>query len=339
MPTPASQIKGYLPVRLKLGEEDESFFYIREHHGGQSGTTKQGCTLFVANAPIVPGISTRILLKSLLGRYEDITRVSVVPNPRQTESEERSSVCASWSDKVQNPSFLPPIYSEGKYAHVVFASFKAMKKTLQAMHDVMRQKENKPGLTLERIEIQTLADESANQHRKNQKKILGQEEDGDDESDDEDDDEVDDHKQTGILAVAQRYQRSCTRLSRAELLEECNAVMTAYEKAEEDKRRAQAAAKEQPDGDGFVTVSYSTAVGSKAELEESNTASATHSRRKGNKRNRKKKEAAGSSELGDFYRFQRRDNKKRSLADLRTQFEEDLKKVKRMKEEHHYRPF
>lgn len=334
MPATAPQIKGYLPVRLKLGEKDETFFYIREHQGGKSTTSKQGCTLFVANAPIVPGISTKILLRSLLGRYEDISRVSVVPNPRQAQSEERrsSNVCASWSDKVQDPSFLPPIYAEGKYAHVVFVSPKAMKKTLQGMHDIMLEKDEKPGVTLDRIEIQTLMDESANQYRLNQKKLLGH-------LDEDEDDEIDDDQQTGILAVAQRYRKCCNRLSRAQLLEECNYVMGEYEEAEEQKRRTQQAAKEEPDDEGFVTVSYSTAVGSKADLEEGGSSGLTHGRRRGNKRNRKKKEGTGSSELKDFYRFQRRENKKRTLEDLRTQFEEDLQKVKRMKEEHHYRPF
>jgi ribosomal RNA-processing protein 7 len=114
--------------------------------------------------------------------------------------------------------------------------------------------------------------------------------------------------------------------------------MQAYEEAEGAKRRAQEAARSQPDDDGFVTVSYATAVGSKEELEESATAT-TPSRRKGNKRSRKKKQAAGSQELHDFYRFQRKEGRKRTMEELRKQFDEDLKKVKRRKEEKQYRPF
>ena len=121
-------------------------------------------------------------------------------------------------------------------------------------------------------------------------------------------------------------------------MEECNLVMQAYEDAEEAKRRAQEAQKAEPDGDGFVTVSYSSNVGSKIEFEQSATAT-TPSRRKGNKRNRKKKEAVGSGELQDFYRFQRSDTRKRTMMDLRRQFEEDVRKVKRLKEEKEYRPF
>jgi ribosomal RNA-processing protein 7 len=331
MPASAQLIKGYLPVRLKLGENDETFFYVREHQGrkNNNNNNKQGATLFVANAPIVPGISTKILLQSIFGRYAEIARVSVVPNPRQSQQQDISSseVCASWSDKVSDPSFLPPIYSEGKYAHVLFESSKTLKKTMNALHEVMNDPRNKKGgLTLERIEIQTLADETVNQYRRNFNKQSGLEE-----SDNEEEE-----RQSGVLAVAQRYRQSCRLLSRAKLIEECNEVMAAYEQAEEKKRQAQEALKEQPDEDGFVTVSYSSGAVTD-ELEESMAPNSM--RRKGNKRSRKKKEATGSSELQDFYRFQRRQNKRRSLEDLRTQFEEDLKKVKRMKETDRYRPF
>ena len=122
------------------------------------------------------------------------------------------------------------------------------------------------------------------------------------------------------------------------MLEECNAVMQAYEDAEDAKKRAQAAAKAQPDDDGFVTVSYSNAVGSKSELEQSVTAT-TPSRRKGNKRTRKKKDAVGAQQLDDFYRFQRKESRKRTMDELRKQFQLDLEKVKRLKEEKQYRPF
>ena len=121
-------------------------------------------------------------------------------------------------------------------------------------------------------------------------------------------------------------------------MEECNAVMQAYEDAEEKKRLAQEAAKAAPDDDGFITVSYSNAVGSKVEFEQSATAT-TPSRRKGNKRSRKKKEAVGSGQLKDFYRFQRAESRKRTMEDLRRKFEEDVRKVKRLKEEKEYRPF
>jgi ribosomal RNA-processing protein 7 len=171
------------------------------------------------------------------------------------------------------------------------------------------------------------------QHNESVRKMIGRE--------DEEDDESDDHeanKKIGIFAIAERYHSSANRMSRAELLEECNAVIQAYEDSEEEKKRAQEVARLEADEDGFVTVSYSAAVGSKNELDESMDPT-SHSRRKGNKRSRGNKKVSGSEELTDFYRFQRRDNRKRSLEDLRTQFKEDLKRVKRMKEDRQYRPF
>lgn len=352
MPSSSPLIKGYLPVRLRLSnstggdDEEETFFYVREHKGpttselnDSKSPSKAGCTLFVANSPVIPGITTKILLKSIFGRYADIFRVAVVENPRsvaanQQHQQDSSTTIGCWSSKVKNPTFLPPIHSEGKYAHVTFESQKGMKKAMKALNEIMHKKgsDDIPGLVLERIEIQTLADETNRQYRKSLWKQKGHDHDFD--SDEEQDPE---HK-SAIHAVADRYRASCNFMSRSELLNECNAVMQAYEDAEEKKSRAQEAAKSQPDGDGFITVSYSAAVGSKTELEESITAT-TPSRRKGNKRSRKKKETVGNTELKDFYRFQRRENRKRTLEDLRHQFDEDLKKVKRMKEDRQYRPF
>lgn len=356
------QIKGYLPVRLQLSKNDETFFFVREHHAGKSSSTtnvKPGCTLFVANAPVVPGISTKILLRSIFGRYSssdgssgEIVRVTVVQNPRQRQEEQEKEASIhyyyeDWSStKVTS---LPPIHCEGKFAHIVFRSSKVLKRTMNELGNIMKQKfknekDNKPGLILDRLELQTLADETSSQY---QQSMLSQNHNDNYHNDHSDNNSDEDGSIThnvpmGIHAVAERYKNSRSQLlNRTRLLEECNVVMESYEKAEEEKRKSQETAKEQPDDDGFITVSYSTAVGSKAELEESVTATtaATIRRKAGNRRSRKKKEATGSSELKDFYRFQRKENKKRTLDELRTQFEEDLKKVKRMKEENQYRPF
>jgi ribosomal RNA-processing protein 7 len=181
-------------------------------------------------------------------------------------------------------------------------------------------------ITLDKIELQTLADETDRQMREE----MGMDEE-------EEEDEPSPKKLSGILAVAQRYRQSCDRLSREALLEECNAVMQAYEDAEEKDRQERDAAFGQPDEEGFVTVSYnSTRVGSKRDLDE---ASGDQRRRKAHKRSRKKKKGIGATELNDFYRFQTKENRKKSLHELRQRFEEDLAKVKRMKEERQYRPF
>ena len=185
---PPCTIKGYLTVRIILPKsqdqqqvtttstststtiEDETFFFVREHQGskkssggggdgddGGAATTTDtgiGCTLFVANAPIVPDVSTKVLLKSIFGRYADVVRVSVVENPRSNFSESSSSSSsvgnnhsgatnyATWSEKVTVPSFLPTIYNEGKFAHVVFKSSKGLKKAMKMLQGIMTSKEN-----------------------------------------------------------------------------------------------------------------------------------------------------------------------------------------------------
>jgi ribosomal RNA-processing protein 7 len=402
----APLIKGYLPVRLRFpastktgggssskeeeeehdGGLEQTFVYVREHRGkqqnereGDTTAIKPGTTLFVANAPVIPGVSTKLLLKSIFGRFAAVQRVTVVQNPRghsdqtaafETVPNHDNAAVFDWtadeegdniarSDRMFHPTFLPSIFSEGKYAHVVFETPKEMKKAKKALEDIMKPPNATPSkkktkstsrggnnaILLDGIEIQTLSDESLRLWEERRQNILKESVQEFDLNDDFDSgDLAHDSKRHailargGVLAVAQRYRDSLQTLSRSRLLEECNKVMTAYEAAEEAKRRAQDAAKSQPDDDGFVTVSYSTAVGSKADLEESMIAT-TPSRRKGNKRSRKKKEAIGSQELKDFYRFQRRENRKRSMDDLRKQFEEDLKRVKRLKEEKQYRPF
>ena len=307
-------IKGYLPVRLTLPagneEPEDTFFYVKEHVAGDKNT------LFVCNAPVVPGIQTRILLRSLLGRYGDVERVTVVPNPRKAHHEDS----LVWT-KLTAPSFFGPIHAEGKFAHVVFRSSKEMKKAIKGLDTLMSTKEICPGLKLEKLEIQTLQDETA-------RKEAG---------DDTNDDVESKVALTGILAVASRYRKALENLSRKVLLEECNEVMEKYENEEEEDRLSRENAKNEQDEDGFTKVSYSsTKVGSKRDLEVGVT---TTNNRRGSKRSRTKKDANGSTSQADFYRFQTKEVKKNNLQNLRLKFEEDLAKVKKMKEEREYRPF
>lgn len=343
-------IKGYLPVRLYLppcwgGEYyDETFFYVREHQAkGSKGADAKAskATLFVANAPVFPDVSTKVLLRSIFGRYGEISRVTVIQNPRGDDKRKPAESLLEWTSKFQEPTMLPIDCCEGKFAHIVFSNPKAMKKAYKALQDIMKDPEAQdhlPGLTLERIEVQTLADESSRLYREQRRKELGLETSDDFDGDSDDEQDIANEALTGVQATAARYQATLGELTQDRLMDECNAVMQEYEEKEETKRLAQEAAKSQPDDDGFVTVSYSNAVGSQVEFEESATGT-TPSRRKGNKRSRKKKEGVGAKELEDFYRFQRRENKKRTLEDLRAQFEEDLRRVKRLKEEHQYKPF
>ena len=331
-------IKGYLPVRIKIpsssGETDETFCFVKEHRTGDSGSQKKGSTLFVANAPVVPNIRTKLLIKSLFGRFGEVSRVTVVPNPHIQNSPDDDgddNTDTLWTERFPMPSFLPPRTSEGKFAHVVFASSKEMKRVLRALSNNMLEAVDDdeedpiarlPGLVLDKIEMQTLADESDRQYREE----IGL---------NDDDTCADGHNSTGVRAVAERYRMSLQRLARDSLLEECNTVIHAFENAEAKDKREREAAANKPDDDGFVTVTYTSQVGSKRDLEETETG---QRRKKGQKRSRRKKND-GAAAQDNFYRFQTKEKRKQSLQDLRRQFEDDLQKVKQMKEDRKYRPF
>jgi ribosomal RNA-processing protein 7 len=362
-----ARIKGYLPVRVIIPEppigsgpssgdskhddaettssvHDSTFFFVREHRDNNntsstSNNTKQGGnnTLFIANAPVVPGIKTKLLLKCILGRYGEVERITLVENPRKQQPTTSSTTSADWEPFF--PSFQGPIHASEKFAHAVFVSSKHMRKTLQAMEDIMATRNDDddtadlPGIQLTKLDLKMLREETDRQHR-----VEMGFSDSDDEMDDKEDTiEAKPQKEaTGILALAQRYRASCQRCcDRQKLLDKCNEIMQDYEDAEEAQRLDREAAANQPDEDGFISVT-SKSIGleeSKEKLEKDKTG------RRHQKRNRKKKESTGATELQDFYRFQRKETRKRTLQDLRKQFEEDLKKVKKMKEERKYAPF
>jgi ribosomal RNA-processing protein 7 len=372
-------IKGFLPVRLKIPgcnhyfgktnsggyddkkDDDETFFFVKPHvvTGDNATSAASSKALFVVNVPMIPGIRTKILLKALLGRFGDVEQITVVDNPRNNSTKKlqhpgttttfSNSYCpvvepSAWSKPLLYPTFLPAIYSEGKFAHVEFTSAKEMKRAMKVLNEMMSEEApqddanemdvgsnsiNFPAIRLEKLEVQTLMDETQRQHR-NERQDPQEEEDWED---------APKSPLPGILAVAERYRAVYRHVlsSRSAMLDECNAVMESFELAEESNQKARETAAHAPDDDGFVTVSYSNTVSTQQELELAKSSVATG--RKSNKRSRKKKESAGASQLPDFYRFQRKENKKRDLQELRKKFEEDLAKVKRMKEEQQYRPF
>jgi len=311
-------IKGYLPVRVTFPSDDdtfldETFFFVKEHFG-TSGDAKH-CTLFVANVPLYPNISSKMLLQSLLGRFGDIDRITLIENPRHKKDVKDSMV---YLDAEKNhylyPSIQGPKLEQGKFAHVVFRSPKEMKKAMRGLQELMSSGKESPSLNVGSLEIQTLRDESLLRN----------------------DDESDDDTLTGILAVSHRYRENVKKnlSSRQDLMEQCNQIMEEYEESEKDAN----AAKQNPavDDDGFTTVTYSASTGTKRSFEEGVT---TTNRRKGSKRSRTKKKMGGATELSDFYRFQQKESRRRTVQDLRKQFQQDLEKVKRLKEERHYRPF
>ena len=102
------------------------------------------------------------------------------------------------------------------------------------------------------------------------------------------------------------------------LLESVNKYMTAYAANEAAQSRLLAKQRQEPDADGFITVT------------------------RGGRTNPAKQEAAQESAekqkekqkgLEDFYRFQSREKRKERAGELMRKFEEDKEKVRRMKEQ------
>lgn len=363
-------IKGYLPVRVRIppvvrntdGTNSTSFdrinetiFYVKEHQGS-TGKSNNGATLFVVNAPFVPFVHTKLILKSIFGRYGEVVRVTVLPNnnttttnPQPLKKNHHSSNgytdddcieinLQSWTNKFQSkPTYVLHGHDDtgGRFAHVVFQSNKEMKRVMKTLIELMMNDEavintqQPPAIEIDSIEIQTLADETERQ-------LLSEQ--------DEETNEITTPVTTqsqkkslelqGIFSVAERYRMSIP--DRNALLEECNTVMEQYELEEARNEQERLVARNQPDADGFVTVTYSsTSAGTKHELEENDQNVVKNGRGRAIKRSRgsKKKKGIGATELQDFYRFQTKDNRKKALHELRHQFEQDIARINKLKEE------
>jgi ribosomal RNA-processing protein 7 len=364
----ASLIKGYLPVRLRLSE-NITYVYVKEHQDRhaksddgnhdddkQQSLGDQKNTLFVANCPVFPKVRTKLLLQSIFGRFGDVKRATVVPNPRKqndavvvgSTSAHRSNRCVDhlWTTRIEaTPSYFWHDKSAGKFAHVVFSSSKQMKRTLKTLSEIMgSENEDDAVVVLDSIELQTLADESDRQLR------LENELTNTDENDGNDKEEEEEFPRSGLMACVARYRASLRQYqnNREILEEECNRVMQQYEEAEVERQRQVTAASSQPDDDGFITVSYGTA--NKGDLESSNFPQDTGGnaagggRGGGRQRRGRQSETSGRkrkkkkvTELTDFYRFQTKESRKQHLHELRQKFEEDLAKVQKMKEEKQFR--
>jgi hypothetical protein len=293
-----NRIKGYLPVRLQLpsedGTRDETFIYVKEHTekaSNKSTTT----TLFVVNAPIIPGVSTRILLKSLFGSLADIQRVTVVSHLTRTHQ----SGAPTWLTKI----------IEGSYAHVIYASAQALKKTIKAL-------EKRPELALDAAELSTLQDASADDDEEEEETGLMLRKSG---------------NKSIVMELARRYRQSIP--DRNELLEECNQAMEKFEETSEALRMERERAANEPDEDGFVTVTY-TGNNSNVALESSKQTSGNKRPSSKNSRHRKKQKKK-CEDLTDFYRFQNKQQKKDALQELRRQFQHDVEKVQKLRENFH----
>lgn len=359
-------IKGYLPICITLPPVNikdkqhsfKSFIYVKEHikkSNRSSSAEGAGATLFVANAPANGPVRTDLFLRALFEQYGDVKRVTVTQNPKKGGGSGPSSLehehnevntTSAVAGEIFREAALADVYGgdtitssrkrgDGKFAHVVFTSAKELKQTLTTLQNEMAETEDLFTLTLSDEKMEELKLETT---QLDSKEDVGASEEGDD----NDDEEVNNANQatalSGIQAVAEQARRKAYRhMSRQQLMQLCNETMAAFEDQEAEAERRAKLAAEQPDDDGFITVTNGTtpSFGATNDFEEEKHG--PH-RRKAGKRSRKRK-ATGADELSDFYRFQLKETRKKEVQDLKARFEEDLKKVKQMKEQKAYRPF
>lgn len=107
--------------------------------------------------------------------------------------------------------------------------------------------------------------------------------------------------------------------------QEIDEVMQSYDCSEQAKQEAAKIA--EADGDGWITVGKH---GHNAGFEQKQS----HINRLEDKIGRAKKK-----ELTNFYTFQIRESKMKNIIDLRKKFEDDKKKIERLKETRRFRPF
>jgi len=336
-------IKGYLPVRLELppvvgvgGADDRftTFIYLKEHSSNNKGSE----TLFVANVPAGGPVRSDLLLGALFEQYGDVQRVTVAQDPRKVGESSGDGAVEMFREAalagVDGGAANSRQKGDGKFAHVVFASSSDLKMAMKSIkQEVANSEDRLHSLSLGRDRIEELTRQTARLQRQPDEVDGNSDDDEHDEAGEEDGgDEL-----TGIRAIAQEARvRAYRHMPRSELMEMCNSAMAAFEHEEvETERRAKMAA-DQPDDDGFVTVAQGTpSFGTTNDLEEDK-----HARRRAGKRNRKRKAGgSGADELQDFYRFQLKETRKKEVNDLKSMFEKDLAKVRKMKEERLYRPF
>ena len=360
-------IKGYLPIRVNLPSQnadktEDTFMFVKEHSSMSESSPR---TLFVTNTPIYPSIQTKILLQSLFERYADVETIRVAQRPTKDFSEEREASMEELTlsmftkeirtidgSKGQGKMGMEEEewYNQGRYAHVIFSSTKGLKKF---MSNFLKKKKKKKGgvsdsdsslIKFGKLEVQELQDISQKLYRAEKKKFLQNKEEDDEDEDSDNDSEEEEapyERPTGIIALAQAHKNRI--MSRDALKEMCNKIMQKYEDDEAEAQTERQRAMNEPDEDGFVTVSYATNVGDVVEFEKDGNLGSTGvgggRRKRERTRSSKKNLIKGSDKLEDFYRFQLKESKKRNLEQLKVRFQEDLKRVKQMSEEKKFRPF
>ena len=105
---------------------------------------------------------------------------------------------------------------------------------------------------------------------------------------------------------------------KATVLESVNNFMTIYAEREASQARTQARLRQQPDADGFITVTKGGRTAPARQEVAQELAKKQKEKRKG---------------LDNFYRFQMRERQKARAGELMRKFEQDKEKVKKMREQ------
>ncbi|CAG8477563.1 10582_t:CDS:2 [Acaulospora morrowiae] len=115
-----------------------------------------------------------------------------------------------------------------------------------------------------------------------------------------------------------------------DLQREVDEYMRKFEEAEQKRRQELEAKHNQPDEEGFITVTRT----GRRNVNTDGTITVTAA---------KPEEVKGlkpkNKELVDFYRFQTRETKRNRLVDLRKKFEEDKQKIAKLKANRRFRPY
>merc|ERR1711933_654165 len=127
-----------------------------------------------------------------------------------------------------------------------------------------------------------------------------------------------------------------SQISQTVLKTSCNEMMKIYDDIEE-KRKRQNNETNQLDSEGFTKVSHFKEINNMEEQYVLGEAAKTSHHRRGIKRSRNKRNISKGSDIHkDFYRFQRKERKKKIFEELQSQFQEDLRKVAQMKEKNSF---
>ncbi|CAG8728319.1 314_t:CDS:2 [Acaulospora morrowiae] len=115
-----------------------------------------------------------------------------------------------------------------------------------------------------------------------------------------------------------------------ELQKEVDEYMRKFEEAEQKRRQELEAKHNQPDEEGFITVTRT----GRRNVNTDGTITVTAAKPEEVKDLKPK-----NKELVDFYRFQTRETKRNRLVDLRKKFEEDKQKIAKLKANRRFRPY